>query len=102
MEPKEVIPSISNGPFAVRTILGLADTGPLKVDGYNTTRNEIMQAVSNRVSAAKLEDLWKQFEYDFPENGQEEKYEMSKADRLLMERVAQSAKLVDNTALISH
>ncbi|KAK2907800.1 hypothetical protein Q8A73_008873 [Channa argus] len=96
MEPKEVIPSVDDGPFAVRTILGWTVNGPLKVDGCNTSRNEIMQAVSNRVSVAKLEDLWKQqFKYDFPEDGQEEKYEMSKADRLFMERMTQSARLVD-------
>ncbi|KAK2920524.1 hypothetical protein Q8A73_000009 [Channa argus] len=96
MEPKEVIPSVDDGPFAVRTILGWTVNGPLKVDGCNTSRNEIMQAVSNRVSVARLEDLWKQqFKYDFPEDGQEERYEMSKADRLFMERVRQSARLVD-------
>ncbi|KAK2903738.1 hypothetical protein Q8A73_010395 [Channa argus] len=96
MEPKEVIPSVDDGPFAVRTILGWTVNGPLKVDGCNTSRNEIMQAMSNRVSVARLEDLWKQqFKYDFPEDGQEERYEMSKADRLFMERVRQSARLVD-------
>ncbi|KAK2920579.1 hypothetical protein Q8A73_000064 [Channa argus] len=56
MEPKEVIPSVDDGPFAVRTILGWTVNGPLKVDGCNTSRNEIMQAVSNRVSVARLED----------------------------------------------
>ncbi|XP_077073702.1 uncharacterized protein LOC143724510 [Siphateles boraxobius] len=50
----------------------------------------------NRISVARLEDLWtQQFKYDFPENAQGEQLEMSKEDQLFMDRVSKSAKLVN-------
>lgn len=96
LEPKEVIRSVKDGPYAVRTALGWTVNGPLRENFRSWTKNGYPQIQMNRISVARLEDLWtQQLKYDFPENAQGEQLEMSKEDQLFMERVSKSAKLVN-------
>ncbi|KAK0144587.1 hypothetical protein N1851_017040 [Merluccius polli] len=68
MEPWEVVSSVGNGPYAVRTKLGWTVNGPLR-EGH-TDKRKPTKIMANRISAASLENLWlKQFQMDFPEGG---------------------------------
>ena len=96
LEPEEVIRSIKDGPYAVRTALGWTVNGPLRENIRSRTKNGYPEVLTNRISVARLEELWtQQFKYDFPEKDEGEQLEMSKEDQLFMERVTQSAKLID-------
>lgn len=93
MEPEEVNRSVNDGPYAIRTLLGWTVNGPLRENGCDATQNGA--ACVNRISVAKLDDMWnQQFKYDFPECKQEE-LEMSKEDLQFMNSASQSARLVD-------
>lgn len=93
MEPEEVIRSVNDGPYAVRTLLGWTVNGPLRENSCDASRNGA--AYVNRISVAKLEDMWnQQLRYDFPECSQEE-MEMSIEDLQFMDSVSQSARLID-------
>ncbi|KAL7880976.1 hypothetical protein SRHO_G00032300 [Serrasalmus rhombeus] len=96
MEPLQVVNSVDDGPYAVRTVLGWTVNGPLR-GGCNAKEGEKLSTVTvNRISVAKLEELWQlQFKQDFPDAGQNENIEMSKEDYQFMAKVSQSAKLVD-------
>ncbi|KAK0132995.1 hypothetical protein N1851_031641 [Merluccius polli] len=96
LEPEEVIRSIKDGPYAVRTALGWTVNGPLHENIGSRTKHGCPQIKINRISVARLEELWaQQFKCDFPENAQSEHLEMSKEDQLFMDRVSESAKLVN-------
>ncbi|KAK0142198.1 hypothetical protein N1851_020135 [Merluccius polli] len=96
LEPQEVIRSIKDGPYAVRTALGWTVNGPLRENIGSRTKHGCPQIKINRISVARLEELWaQQFKCDFPENAQSEHLEMSKEDQLFMDRVSESAKLVN-------
>ncbi len=93
MEPLQVISSVDDGPYAVRTILGWTVNGPLR-GGMET--NNSKEVTANRISVAKLDELWQlQFKQDFPDAGQNEDIEMSKDDHQFIHVVSQSSKLVD-------
>ncbi|KAL7833114.1 hypothetical protein SRHO_G00301320 [Serrasalmus rhombeus] len=96
MEPLQVVNSMDDGPYAVRTVLGWTINGPRR-GGCNAKEGEKLSDVTvNRISVAKLEELWQlQFKQDFPDAGQNENIEMSKEDHQFMDKVSQSAKLVD-------
>lgn len=73
MEPEDVIRSINVGPYTVRTVFGWTVNGPLRRGNCNHTEttHEVTQATSNRISVAKLDELWNQLlKYDFPEDSQ--------------------------------
>ncbi|XP_054869314.1 uncharacterized protein LOC129349591 [Amphiprion ocellaris] len=96
LEPEEVIRSVKDGPYAVRTALGWTINGPLRENIRRRTKHGYPLIKTNRISVARLEELWtQQFKCDFPENAQGECLEMSKDDQLFMDRVSESAKLVD-------
>lgn len=58
MEPLKVVNSVDNGPYAVRTILGWTVNGPLRSGGDMSGRNRSAQVTVNRISVARLEELW--------------------------------------------
>ncbi|KAL7852287.1 hypothetical protein SRHO_G00180720 [Serrasalmus rhombeus] len=94
LEPEEVIHSVKNGPYAVKTMLGWTVNGPLREDSCSMTKAGVPHVLSNRISVCRLEELWsQQFKYDFPEGRQDEQTEMSKEDLLFMDRVSTSAQL---------
>ncbi|XP_056022166.1 uncharacterized protein LOC125649571 [Ostrea edulis] len=89
LEPWEIIPSASNGPFAVKTLLGWVINGPLEVimnnDNYSTSVSV------NRIDVRKLEEqICDQFNYDFSERIIDDVHEPSKNDRKFLERVSNS------------
>ncbi|GAA6232368.1 uncharacterized protein LOC120493481, partial [Lates japonicus] len=96
MEPLQVVNSVDSGPYAVRTILGWTVNGPLRGGSDIVETNILTGIVANRISVAKLEELWQlQFKQDFPDAGQNEDTEMSKEDHQFISMVSQSAKLED-------
>lgn len=96
LEPQEVIRSVKDGPYAVRTALGWTVNGPLRENIRGRTNHGYPQIKMNRISVARLEELWtQQFKCDFPENAQGEQLEMSKEDQLFIDRVSKSTKLVN-------
>ncbi|KAJ8410005.1 hypothetical protein AAFF_G00210460 [Aldrovandia affinis] len=96
MEPLQVVSSVDDGPYAVRTILGWMVNGPLRGGSDIMETNKRTEVTANRISVAKLEELWQlQFKQDFPDAGQNEDIEMSKDDHQFMNMVSQSSKLVD-------
>lgn len=70
MEPLEVVKSVDNGPYAVRTILGWTINGPLR-GGRGSKEADVWTKVTvNRISVARLDELWQlQFKQDFPDAG---------------------------------
>ncbi|KAJ8369700.1 hypothetical protein SKAU_G00097280 [Synaphobranchus kaupii] len=93
IEPWQVISSVGEGPYAVRTMLGWTVNGPIKEDGGVTARGERIHLTANRISVVQLDELWKQqFKFDFPECHQDE-LEMSREDRQFIDLVSQSTKL---------
>ncbi|TWW60961.1 hypothetical protein D4764_05G0010510 [Takifugu flavidus] len=96
LEPEEVIRSVKDGPYAVRTALGWTVNGPLRENIRSRTKHGCPQIKTNRISVARLDELWaQQFKCDFPENAQSEHLEMSKEDQLFVDRVSESTKLVN-------
>lgn len=95
MEPLQVVSSVNDGPYAVRTALGWTINGPLR-GGNDGMRSRSAAVTANRISVARLEELWhQQFQLDFPDAGQSEDIEMSKEDHQFMNMVSQSAQLKD-------
>ncbi|KAL7844709.1 hypothetical protein SRHO_G00232480 [Serrasalmus rhombeus] len=68
LEPLEVVWSVGDGPFAIKTVLGWTVNGPLGREccgspGCPST------VTANRISSVTLDKLWKeQFKMDFPES----------------------------------
>ncbi|KAK7879138.1 hypothetical protein WMY93_034081, partial [Mugilogobius chulae] len=96
MEPLQVVKSVDNGPYAVRTLLGWTINGPLR-GGREAKQGDTWTKVTvNRISVARLEELWQlQFKQDFPDAGLTEELEMSKDDHQFISMVSQSAELKD-------
>lgn len=96
MEPLQVVNSVDNGPYAVRTILGWTVNRPLRGGSDIMETNTLTGITTYRISVAKLEELWQlQFKQDFPDAGQNEDIEMSKDDHQFISMVSQSAILED-------
>lgn len=94
MEPWMVINSQEDGPYAVKTTLGWTINGPLKKNSVSHSGQSTIRA--HRISVVQLDELLQQqIRHDFPEQRHEERLEMSIEDHIFMERVTQSAKLVD-------
>lgn len=58
MDPLQVVNSVDSGPYAVRTILGWTVNGPLRGGSDIVETNTLTGIVANRISVAKLEELW--------------------------------------------
>ena len=72
MEPWEVVHSMGDVPYAVRTLLRWVVNGPLR--GNNETRSTSHTISAHRISIAKIEELRvKQYNSDFNEKSIEEK-----------------------------
>lgn len=96
MEPLEVVKSVDNGPYAVRTLLGWTINGPLRGEREAKQTDTWTKVTVNRISVARLEELWQlQFKQDFPDAGLTEKIEMSKEAHQFMSMASQSTKLKD-------
>lgn len=96
LEPWQVIRSVDGGPYAVKTMLGWTINGPLRGDGSSETTCGQQDVTVNRISVARLDDLWKQqLKADFPECSQDEQIGLSREDGRFMEYVTKSAKLID-------
>lgn len=77
MEPWEVVNSKGGGPYAVRTLLGLVITRPLR--GGNVTRSSCPTVTANQISIANKEELLlKQYNHDLNEKSTEDKPETSR------------------------
>lgn len=96
IEPWQVIASVKDGPYAVRTQLGWTINGPLREDDGLNAVSGPTQVQANRIEVASLEEIWdQQFQCDFPEHNQQERLEMSREDIQFLDEVTQSVKLVD-------
>ncbi|XP_042264714.1 uncharacterized protein LOC121895540 [Thunnus maccoyii] len=96
LEPLQVIRSVNNGPYAIRTMLGWTVNGPLKGDSGDAMDCEQPELQVNRVSVVCLDELWQQqFKADFPECSMDEQIGMSRDDQKFMELVTNSAKQVN-------
>ena len=95
LEPLEVIWSVEEGPFAIKTVLGWTVNGPLdreccKRPGYPST------VTANRISAVTLDELWKQqFRMDFPENSHDEQPRLPREDSKFLELSSETVSLSD-------
>ena len=95
LEPLEVIRSVEEGPFAIKTVLCWTVNGPLdreccKWPGYLST------VTANRISAVTLDELWKQqFRMDFPENSHDEQPGLSREDSKFLELASETVTLSD-------
>lgn len=93
LEPLDVIRSVGDGPYAVKTMLGWTVNGPLGKKDDDAQEQSTVNA--NRISVVKLDVLWEQqFRNDFPECVREDK-EPSKEDKMFLDLVSQSTRLVD-------
>ncbi|KAI3356760.1 hypothetical protein L3Q82_003437 [Scortum barcoo] len=96
MEPWEVVSSVGNGPYAVRTKLGWTVNGPLRENYSHTGKRKPTKVTANRISVASLENMWmQQFHMDFPEGGKHDEVEMSREDHQFMDKVTESAKWIN-------
>ena len=95
LEPLQVIRSVGDGPYAIRTMLGWTVNGPLREDNDDAVDGEQPELTVNRVSVVTLDELWQQqFKTDFPECSLEEGPGMSREEQKFMKLVANSAKQV--------
>ncbi|KAL0178992.1 hypothetical protein M9458_024434, partial [Cirrhinus mrigala] len=96
LEPLEVVCSVDDGPYAIRTMLGWTVNGPLTGDSGGMADCEQPQITVNRVSAVNLDELWQQqFQNDFPENCLDDHTGMSREDHKFLELVINSVKHVN-------
>ncbi|XP_075867858.1 leucine-rich repeat and coiled-coil domain-containing protein 1-like [Nelusetta ayraudi] len=94
LEPWKVINSRQNGPYAIKTALGWTVNGPFRKTSVSKNGKRVVMA--HRISVVKLENLIRQqIKQDFPEREKEERLEMSQEDKLFMESVSASIKMVD-------
>ena len=93
LEPLQVIRSVGDGPYAVKTMLGWTVNGPLGGKGdYAQEQSEISV---NRISVVTLDEQWEQqFKIDFPECVKDDQ-DPSKEDQNFLDLVSTSAKLVN-------
>ena len=79
MEPRELINSQGEGPYAVRTRVGWVINGPLRGGDNNQVKTGCSVVTTNHISVAHLEEmLIKQYNQDFNENSLEEQLELSR------------------------
>lgn len=91
LEPLDVIHSVDDGPYAVKTMLGWTVNGPLGVKNMGTYPTISI----SRISVAHLDELWEQqFKTDFPECNRDD-LEHSNEDQQFLDSVSKSAGLVD-------
>lgn len=96
LEPWEVVRGVEGGPYAVRTLLGWTMNGPLRVDCHSEAVYMQQHVTVNRISVAKLDELWEQqTKADFSECAQDEQLGLSTEDRHFMESVTKSTILVN-------
>lgn len=101
MEPLQVVNSVDDGPYAVRTILGWTINRPLRSGSDILGMNKLTEITANQISVARLEELWQlQFKHDIPDAGQSEDIEMSKDDHQFISMVSQSTKHEDGNYII--
>ncbi|KAL7849609.1 hypothetical protein SRHO_G00212320 [Serrasalmus rhombeus] len=93
LEPLEVVRSVGDGPFAIKTVLGWTVNGPLGREccgspGCPST------VTANRISAVTLDKLWKQqFKMDFPESSQDEQLGLSWKDSKFLRMASETVTL---------
>lgn len=96
LEPLEVVCSVNDGPYAIRTLLGWTVNGPLTGNSGETVNWEHPQITVNRVSVVNLDDLWQQqFKNDFPKSSIDEQPAISREDQRFLESVTSSVKQVE-------
>ena len=94
MEPQQIINSIGDGPYAVRTSLGWVINGPLR--GTAAANQDIVSHSVNHISVSNVEKLLTQlYDADFPERRYDDKTEMSQEDCQFLDSVKGSTQLVD-------
>lgn len=94
LEPWEVINSLDEGPYAVRTRVGWVINGPLH-GGSCRGKSGYSAMTANRISVEHLQEmLVKQYHHDFNEKSSEEQLEMSREDIKFMDIVSSTAKLI--------
>ncbi|VDI00950.1 Hypothetical predicted protein [Mytilus galloprovincialis] len=103
MEPWDVITSVNDSPFAMKTLLGWVINGPLDV--VNTDQVVGMFVSSNRITANQifpsLEDqLCNHFNYDFSERTIDDENEPSKEDKQFLDIASKSSSLVNGHYVI--
>lgn len=93
MEPWEVINSRSDGPYAIKTLLGWVINGPLQ--GNNSHNGNGYPAFTvNRTQIDRIEELLtNQYHHDFNEATSDDQEEMSWEEKRFMEIVESSAQL---------
>lgn len=93
LEPLDVIRSVKDGPYAIKTMLGWTVNGSL--GGKNDDTQEQSAISVNRISVVKLDELWEQqFRTNFPQSVRDDQ-EPSREDQQFLDLVSKSAKLVD-------
>ncbi|KAI7802965.1 hypothetical protein IRJ41_000792, partial [Triplophysa rosa] len=93
MEPWEVINSYSNGPYAIRTLLGWVVNGPSEKSSDCERHNGTPCVTANWISVERLEELLQyQYNHDFSENNVEEK-EVSREDQRFLKIMDKSIKV---------
>lgn len=94
MEPWEVINSVGDGPYAIKTLLGWVINGPLQ--GSSGEQSGCLVAAVHRIAVDRLEELLvNQYNHDFNEKTSGEQEEMSREERGFMDIVTSSVQLQD-------
>lgn len=102
MEPLQVINSVKDSSYAVRTILAWTVNGPLNGGNYVMKTNKLTDVTANRISVARIEELWQlQFELDFLFAGQNEVIKFSRSS-VYQHGVNPSNLTIDITAFAFH
>lgn len=57
MEPLQVVSSVDDGPYAVRTMLGWVVNGPIRGENNAKEINKLTEGTANRISVVKIEEL---------------------------------------------
>lgn len=101
MEPWDVIPSVDNGPFAVKTLLGWVINGPLEIHATSNNTSVSVNRVDAKLMNNLEEQIRNQFNHDFNERTIDDKCEPSKEDRRFLECVSNSIYFEDGNCVIS-
>ncbi len=92
MEAIQVIHSVDNGPYAIKTRLGWTVNGPLRGDWGNQS-SKYPDVTINRICVSNLGELWQQqFEVDFPECSKNEQVGFSREDHKFIEMVTEQTR----------
>jgi len=105
MEPWDVIPSIDNGPFAVKTLLGWVINGPLEIIANDDVSCRFVSSNILHVDAIIVpsldEQLRNQFNHDFNERIIDDILENSREDKQFIDIVSQSTHFKDGHYVVS-